>query len=107
MRRTAFQGRAAWVEGCGGGGEGSGDDAGSSLCCHTTLGCAVSARRWPAMRPMEAETDPARPPAGSHACNTHTPTGVSVWQEIPSGVDCLTQFYPFQWGVELVIWMYI
>lgn len=90
MRRTAFQGRAAWVEGCGGGGEGSGDDAGSSLCCHTTLGCAVSARRWPVMRPMEAETDPARPPAGSHACNTHTPTGVSVWQEIPTGVHCLT-----------------
>lgn len=75
MRRTVFQGRAAWMGGCdggGGGGEGSGDVARSSLCCHTTLGCAVSARRWPVTRPSEAETDPARPPAGSHACNTHT-----------------------------------
>ena len=72
MRRTVFQGRAAWMGGCGGGGEGSGDVARSSLCCYTTLGCAVSARRWPVMRPSEAETDPARPPAGSHACNTHT-----------------------------------
>jgi hypothetical protein len=72
MRRTAFQGRAAWMGGCGGGGGGSGDVAGSSLCCHTTLGCAMSARRWPVMRPLEAGTDPVRPPAGSHACNTHT-----------------------------------
>ena len=79
MRRTAFQDKAAWVGEYGGDGGGSGVVSGSSLCCHTTLGCAVSARRWPVMRPTEAGTGPARPLASSHACNTHQQVSVSGW----------------------------
>lgn len=85
--------------GCGGDGEGSGDVAGSSLCCHTTLGFAVSAQRWPAMRPLEAEMDPARPPAGSHVCNTHQQ--VSVSDRVPSGA--LLNFILSNWGMRAVI----